>query len=253
LDPLSYYANNTCKARNLIECALKSGIKHFIFSSSAAVYGMAEENPVKEDSEAKPISPYGKSKLMTEMILRDVSAASELRHVTLRYFNVAGADPKGRTGQSTANATHLIKVAVQTALGQHSYLEVFGTDYPTPDGTCIRDYIHVNDLARAHLDALNYLRRGGKSQVLNCGYGRGYSVLEVVSAVKRVAQVDFPVRFGPRRHGDPPAIVADTRRIRDVLGWQPQCDRLDSLVGHSLAWERRLTRKAQIPNPHQSH
>jgi UDP-glucose 4-epimerase len=177
---------------------------------------------------------------MTELMLRDTAAAHDLRYVALRYFNVAGADPQGRSGQSTARATHLVKVACETALGERPYLEVFGTDYPTPDGTCIRDYIHVSDLARAHLDALSYLRGGGKSQVLNCGYGTGFSVLEVTASVKLVSQRDFPVRVGPRRAGDPAALVAQAKRIGEVLGWKPKLNRLDTIVSHALAWEKQL-------------
>jgi UDP-glucose 4-epimerase len=248
-DPLGYYRNNTCKSRTLIECAVKTSVKHFVFSSSAAVYGMPVENPVTEQSELKPISPYGSSKLMTEIMLRDTAAAFQLSFMTLRYFNVAGADPAGRNGQSTPQATHLIKVAVQTALGLRPYLEVFGSDYPTPDGTCIRDYIHVSDLARAHLIALTYLRTGGESQVLNCGYGRGYSVLEVISSVRHVARVDFPVRFGPRRPGDPAALTANTERIKGVLDWHPALDDLDTMVGHALSWERLLLIRRADPFP----
>ena len=239
-DPLAYYLNNTCKSRNLIACAIKARVEHFIFSSSAAVYGMAAENPVTEQAEPRPISPYGTSKLMTEIMLRDAAAAFPLRYVALRYFNVAGADPHGRTGQSTLDATHLVKVAVQAALGQRPYLEIFGTDYPTPDGTCIRDYVHVSDLARAHLDALRYLRAGGSPQILNCGYGRGASVLEVISSVQRATGTDFPVRIGPRRAGDPAQLVAQTTRIKELLEWQPELDDLDTIVRHALAWEHRL-------------
>ncbi|HEX5931271.1 MAG TPA: UDP-glucose 4-epimerase GalE [Methyloceanibacter sp.] len=239
-DPLGYYGNNTCKSRTLIAAAVEAKIPHFIFSSSAAVYGMPQNNPVAEDARLEPISPYGTSKLMTELMLRDTAAAHDLRYVALRYFNVAGADPEGRSGQSTARATHLVKVGCETALGERPYLEVFGTDYPTPDGTCIRDYIHVADLARAHLDALRYLRAGGSSAVLNCGYGSGYSVLDVIASVKRVARSDFPVHMGPRRAGDPAALVAKAERIGEVLGWEPRLNRLDTIVGHALAWEKRL-------------
>ncbi len=239
-DPLGYYLNNTCKSRSLIACAVETKIPHFIFSSTAAVYGMAKVNPVTEDVDLKPISPYGSSKLMTEIMLRDTAVAHPLRYVALRYFNVSGADPKGRSGQSTPHATHLIKVAAQAALGERPYLEVFGTDYPTEDGTCIRDYIHVSDLVRAHLDALRYLRQGGKSEVLNCGYGAGFSVLDVISAVKRVAKTDFPVRISERRAGDPASLVAGAGRIHEVLGWEPKLNDLDTIVGHSLGWERRL-------------
>ena len=237
-DPLGYYLNNTCKSRALIACAVANSVKHFIFSSTAAVYGTPESNPVSEDAQLEPISPYGSSKLMTEIMLRDAALAHDLRYVALRYFNVAGADPRGRSGQSTPNATHLIKVAAQAALGQRPYMEVFGTDYPTSDGTCVRDYIHVTDLIGAHLAALEYLRKGGDSAVLNCGYGRGFSVLEVIASVKRAAKGDFAVRMGPRRSGDPATLVAKADRIREVLGWQPRYDDLDTIVGHALAWER---------------
>jgi UDP-glucose 4-epimerase len=239
-DPLGYYLNNTCKSRSLIASAVEIKVPHFIFSSTAAVYGMPEETPVAEGARLEPISPYGTSKLMTELMLRDTAMAHNLRYVALRYFNVAGADPRGRSGQSTARATHLIKVACETALGERPYLEVFGTDYPTPDGTCIRDYIHVNDLVRAHLDALRYLRAGGESEVLNCGYGEGFSVLDVIGSVKRSAKHDFPVRMGPRREGDPAAIVAKADRISETLGWKPRLNDLDTIIGHALAWEKRL-------------
>lgn len=239
-DPLGYYLNNTCKSRSLIASTIEIKVPHFIFSSTAAVYGMPKENPVDEDAVLEPISPYGTSKLMTELMLRDTARAHDLRYVALRYFNVAGADPRGRSGQSTAHATHLIKVACETALGERPYLEVFGTDYPTPDGTGIRDYIHVTDLVRAHLDALRYLRAGGKSEVLNCGYGSGFSVRDVIGSVKRVSHSDFPVRMGPRREGDPAAIVAKADRIGRVLGWKPKLNDLDTIVGHALGWEKRL-------------
>ena len=239
-NPLGYYLNNTCKSRSLIASAVEIKVPHFIFSSTAAVYGMPKENPVAEGALLEPISPYGTSKLMTELILRDTARAHNLRYVALRYFNVAGADPRGRSGQSTARATHLIKVACETALRERPYLEVFGTDYPTPDGTCIRDYIHVSDLVRAHLDALRYLRAGGESEVLNCGYGSGFSVLDVIGSVKQASQRDFPVRMGPRRAGDPAAIVAKAERISEVLGWKPRLNDLDTIVGHALAWEKRL-------------
>jgi UDP-glucose 4-epimerase len=239
-DPLGYYLNNTCKSRNLIAATVEARIPHFIFSSTAAVYGMPEANPVGEDAKLEPISPYGSSKLMTEIMLRDTARASDLRYVALRYFNVAGADPKGRSGQSTPRATHLIKVASEAALGKRPFLEVYGTDYPTPDGTCIRDYIHVTDLVRAHLDALRYLRAGGRSEVMNCGYGRGFSVRDVISAVKHGSGIDFDVRFAPRRPGDPAALVAGADRVRSLLGWKPRLDDLDTIVGHALAWEKRL-------------
>jgi UDP-glucose 4-epimerase len=240
VDPLGYYLNNTVKARSLIATAVRCGVKRFIFSSTAAVYGDPDQLPVTEDATLKPVSPYGRSKLMVEWMLEDTARAHDFAYVALRYFNVAGADPKGRTGQSTPNATHLIKVAVQTALGQHDRMEVFGTDYPTRDGTCIRDYIQVTDLARAHLDALHHLRDGGESTVANCGYGHGFSVLEVIEAVKRVSGVDFPVEYVQRRLGDPAAIVSGNERARLTLGWRPEHDNLDKIVRQAFEWERRL-------------
>ena len=242
-DPLSYYHNNTVKSRALMAAAVAAGVPHFIFSSTAAVYGMPGVNPVTETTDLKPISPYGSSKLMTEMMLADTAFAHPFNYVALRYFNVAGGDPQGRTGQSTPRATHLIKVACQTALGQHSELKVFGTDYPTPDGTCVRDYIHVSDLARAHVSALRYLRDGGASEVFNCGYGGGYSVLDVIAAVKKVSGADFKVTYAPRRAGDPAALVADATRIHNVLGWQPQLNDLETIVTHAFAWEARIAGK----------
>lgn len=240
VDPLGYYLNNTVKSRSLIEAAVRCGVRHFIFSSTAAVYGMPEVNPVAEGARLAPISPYGSSKLMTETMLKDAAFAHPLAYVALRYFNVAGADPAGRSGQSTPRATHLIKVACEAVLGKRPRLEVFGTDYPTPDGTCIRDYIHVSDLARAHLLALDRLRSGSGSMVLNCGYGRGYSVLEVIDAVKRVSGVDFPVDYSGRRAGDPAALVAAADLIRTELGWQGEREDLDLIVADALAWERTL-------------
>lgn len=239
-DPLGYYRNNTVNSRALIECAVKGGVRHFIFSSTAAVYGNPASAPVSEDAPATPMSPYGSSKLMTEIMLRDAGLAHGLGYVILRYFNVAGADPRLRTGQSTRGATHLIKVAVETALGRRDRMQVFGTDYPTPDGTCIRDYIHVADLVRAHSDALRYLREGGASVTLNCGYGRGFSVLDVIETVKRVSGVDFHVETAPRRPGDPAQIVAAADRARAVLGWRPELDDLATIVKHALEWERKL-------------
>ena len=245
-DPLGYYRNNTANSRILLEAAVKTGVRHFIFSSTAAVYGNPARVPVAEDDPTEPLSPYGWSKLMTEQMLRDAGAAHGLDHVILRYFNVAGADPKLRTGQSSPTATHLIKVGVETALGLRPKIDVYGTDYPTPDGTCIRDYIHVSDLARAHSAALAHLRRGGASTTLNCGYGHGHSVLEVIKAVKRVSGRDFAVSMAERRPGDPASLVADVSRMRTVFKWAPQFDDLDTIVSHALAWERRLlnTRKA---------
>ena len=238
-DPLGYYHNNSCKSRTLIAAAAEAKIPYFIFSSTSAVYGNPETNPAPEDAPLEPMSPYGTSKLVTEFMLRDAGRAHDLRYIALRYFNVAGADPRGRSGQSTARATHLVKVACEAALGRRPGLQVFGTDYPTPDGTCIRDYIHVTDLVGAHLDALRYLRGGGRSETLNCGYGTGFSVLDVIASVKLVSQSDFPVLMGPRRAGDPAAIVAKAERIGKVLGWRPELNRLDTIVGHALAWERR--------------
>jgi UDP-glucose 4-epimerase len=239
-DPLGYYLNNTVKSRALIETAVQTGVRYFIFSSTAAVYGMPGSAPVKEEAPLKPLSPYGSSKLMTEMMLKDAAAAHDLNYAVLRYFNVAGADPGGRSGQSTPRATHLIKVACEAALGKRSHLEVFGTDYETPDGTCVRDYIQVSDLARAHGAALAYLRAGGASEIFNCGYGRGFSVLEVVEAVRRLSGRAFDVRLGPRRPGDPAQIVAASDKIRKVLGWAQAYDDLDLIVRQALAWEARL-------------
>ncbi len=246
-DPLAYYRNNTVNSRSLIECAVNNGVRKFIFSSTASVYGDPTEVPVKEDAPTQPISPYGWSKLMSEVILRDVGRAHDLRYVILRYFNVAGADPRRRTGQSSKVATHLIKVAVEAALGLRSALEVFGADYPTPDGTCIRDYVHVSDLTRAHSDALRHLRSGAPSQTLNCGYGHGFSVLEVIEAVKRASGVDFKVEIAPRRAGDPTRLIADSYRARTTLGWQPRFDDLSTIVAHALAWERELMMRQTAP------
>jgi UDP-glucose 4-epimerase len=244
-DPLGYYRNNTMNTCLLLDAAVEAGVKHFIFSSTAAVYGNAGDTPVRESAPTPPISPYGSSKLMSEIMLHDVSRAHGLRFVVLRYFNVAGADPKLRTGQSTPHATHLIKVACETALGRRPKLEVFGTDYPTPDGTCIRDYIHVSDLARAHLASLAHLRRGGSSATFNCGYGHGHSVLEVIEAVRRASGREFPVEIADRRPGDPASLVADVSRIHAALDWRPQFDDLDTIVTHALAWERRLLGKRE--------
>jgi UDP-glucose 4-epimerase len=245
-EPLAYYRNNTMNTCALIEAAVTSGVQQFVFSSTCAVYGTPAKIPVAEDAPTLPISPYGSSKLMSEMILQDAGRAYDLRYVILRYFNVAGADPKGRAGQSTRAATQLIKVAVEAALGQRPYIEVFGNDYPTPDGTCIRDYIHVSDLVRAHLDALYYLRSGSHSLTVNCGYGHGFSVLEVLDAVKRVSGVDFRVKIAGRRLGDPVRIVAATELIRQSLGWQPRFDDLSTIIEHALSWERMLVRKAEL-------
>jgi len=238
--PLMYYGNNTVRSRNLIESAIRCGVKRFIFSSTAAVYGDVSGDPVAESAPLNPVSPYGRSKLMTEWMLEDAAKAHDFRYIALRYFNVAGADPLGRSGQSFPNATHLIKVAVQTALGQRPHMDIFGTDYPTRDGSCIRDYIHVTDLATAHVDALGYLRRGGDSMVLNCGYGQGFSVLEVVDVVRKVTGVDFKANIGPRRAGDPATIVAKSDKIRQVLGWKPEHDDLEEIVAAAFTGERKL-------------
>jgi UDP-glucose 4-epimerase len=239
-DPLKYYGNNTCASYNLMRCAARAGIAHFVFSSTAAVYGIPPGGYAAEDSPTVPINPYGSSKLMTEWMLRDIAAASSLRYVTLRYFNVAGSDPGGRIGQSTRQSTLLTKVACEAAVGKRSHVAVFGTDYPTPDGTGIRDYIHVEDLATAHVLALGYLRRGGASTVLNCGYGHGYSVRDVLATVERVHGKPLVIRNEPRRAGDPPVLIAVADRIRGVLGWQPRFDDLAQIVRTSLAWEKRL-------------
>jgi UDP-glucose 4-epimerase len=239
-DPLGYYKNNTVNSRALIETAIRNGLRQFIFSSTCAVYGNPAQVPVTEDTPPIPISPYGWSKLMTEIMLRDAGTAHDLRYVILRYFNVAGADPNCRTGQSTKNATQLIKVAVETALGLRSKLDIYSSDYPTPDGTCIRDYIHVSDLVGAHSAGLRYLRAGGASVTLNCGYGHGFSVREVVEMAKRVSGVDFKVEIAPRRPGDPAQIVAASDRARAMLEWTPLYDDLTTIIAHALAWEQRL-------------
>src|SRR5450830_1219873 len=239
-DPLDYYRNNTMNTCALLDVAIKAGVKQFIFSSTAVVYGNAEQVPVREDAATLPISPYGMSKLMSEIMLHDAGKAHGLRFVVLRYFNVAGADPKLRTGQSTPAATHVIKVACEAALGKRPKMNVFGTDYPTPDGTCIRDYVHVSDLARAHSAALAHLRRGGASATFNCGYGRGSSVFEVIDAVRRASGRNFPVEISGRRAGDPAALVANVDRIRSLLDRRPQFQDLDTSVRHAFAWEKRL-------------
>jgi len=239
-EPLSYYGNNTMNTCALLDAAIKAGIRQFLFSSTAAVYGTTEESHVREDSPTVPISPYGKSKLMSEIMLHDAAKAHGLRFVILRYFNVAGADPRMRTGQATPAATHLIKVTCETAIGKRPKLEVFGTDYPTPDGTCIRDYIHVSDLVQAHSASLAYLRSGGASATFNCGYGRGASVFEVIDAVRRASGRDFPVEVSRRRPGDAPSLVANVDRIRATLPWRPQFQNLDTIVAHALAWEKQL-------------
>ncbi|WP_163269114.1 UDP-glucose 4-epimerase GalE [Chelativorans alearense] len=245
-DPLGYYLNNTVKSRALIESAVRCGVKHFIFSSTAAVYGSPNKIPVTEENPLEPESPYGTSKLMTELMLRDTASAHDFAYTALRYFNVSGADPKKRTGQSTKGATHLIKVACETATGKRPHMEVFGDDYPTRDGTCVRDYIHVSDLVNAHYLALERLRRGRGSLVANCGYGRGYSVLEVIDAVKRVSGVDFTVTKSGRRPGDAVAIVASPERCFAEFGWKPAHDDLEEIVTHALGWEKTLAKRNRL-------
>jgi UDP-glucose 4-epimerase len=242
-DPLAYYRNNTMTTRSLLNVAVKCNIKRFIFSSTAAVYGNPDQVPVPETAPTRPMSPYGSSKLMTEIMLHDVATAHGMNYVVLRYFNVAGADPLVRIGLGTVGATHLLKIAVEAATGQRAKIDVFGTDYPTPDGSCIRDFIHVSDLAQAHRAALSYLRNGGCSTTLNCGYGRGYSVLETIEAVRRVSRRNFAVQYSARRPGDIMTMVADTRRIRSTLDWAPQYDDLESIAAHALAWEEKLFRE----------
>ena len=239
-DPLKYYRNNTCATRSLLESCALGGVRQFVFSSTAAVYGIPEGAYADEATPTAPINPYGTSKLMSEWMLRDLSAASALRHVSLRYFNVAGSDPRGRIGQSTRKATLLVKVACEAAVGKRPHVSVYGTDYATAEGTGVRDYIHVEDLARAHLDALAYLRAGGPSETLNCGYGHGFSVREVLASVARVSGRALDVREEPRRAGDPPQLIARADRIRARLGWRPALDDLDTIVRTTLAWERRL-------------
>ncbi len=247
-NPLKYYGNNTCATRNLLEQCDRAGVKRFVFSSTAAVYGIPAEGLAREDSPTAPINPYGSSKLMSEWMLRDLAAAStSLHYVILRYFNVAGSDPGGRIGHSAPGATLLVKVACQVAAGARPSLSIFGTDYPTPDGTGVRDYIHVEDLASAHLGALDYLAAGGESTTLNCGYGHGYSVREVLEMVERVnGGQPLAVVEGPRRAGDPPSLVARAARVREVLGWVPKFDDLETIVRSQLEWEFRLRREPEL-------
>ena len=240
-DPLKYYGNNTCSSRTLLESAHRHGVKHFVFSSTAAVYGIPAGGRASEDSPTVPINPYGTSKLMTEWMLRDLAVAGGPSYVALRYFNVAGCDPDGRIGQSTPKATLLVKVACEAATGRRPGVSIFGTDYPTPDGTGLRDYIHVEDLASAHIDALTYLRKGGESTTLNCGYGHGYSVREVLQAVEKANGAPLNISEEARRAGDPPELVAVADKVRSVLGWQPRYDDLDTIVSTSLAWERKIS------------
>ena len=239
-NPLKYYGNNTCASRTLLEHSVRAGVQHFVFSSTAAVYGIPPGGRAAEETPTAPINAYGTSKLMTEWMLKDVAAATPLRYVALRYFNVAGSDPEGRIGQATPKATLLTKVACEVAVGKRPYLAIYGTDYDTPDGTGVRDYIHVEDLASAHLKALDYLRRGGESTTLNCGYGRGYSVREVIQTVEEVAGHPIEKKEAPRRPGDPPTLIAEADRIRRVLGWTPRFDDLRQIVASSLQWERKL-------------
>ncbi|WP_316166168.1 MULTISPECIES: UDP-glucose 4-epimerase GalE [unclassified Bradyrhizobium] len=239
-DPLLYYRNNTMTTRSLLNAAVKRGVSRFVFSSTAAVYGNPNEVPVPESAPTRPTSPYGTSKLMAEIILHDVASAHDLNYVVLRYFNVAGADPFGRAGLATVGATHLMKIAMEVATGQRAKIDVYGTDYPTPDGTCIRDFIHVCDLAQVHRSALAYLRAGGSSVTLNCGYGRGYSVLETIEAVRRVSGRAIPVQYAPRRPGDIMSMVADTSRLKALLDWTPIYDDLETIAAHALAWEEKL-------------
>ncbi len=238
--PLRYYANNTVASRALIEACVETDVKRFVFSSTAAVYGIHDTSLISEEARKDPINPYGRSKLMTEWMLADASRAYDFHHVALRYFNVAGADPKGRTGQSTPRATHLIKRAVQVALGKEPHLDVFGTDYPTPDGTGVRDYIHVTDLVDAHLLALDALRAGQMSETFNCGYGRGLSVREIIQAVERVTGRKLAVRDSERRAGDPPMLVADSGKLKQALGWTPKFANIDGIVSSAFGWERRF-------------
>lgn len=244
VDPLKYYRNNTSVSRNLIAACVAAGVNRFLFSSTAAIYGNPETVPIAEDGLEAPINPYGTSKLMTEWMLRDTAAATDLRYLALRYFNVAGADPEGRVGQSTPNASHLIKVASQAILGMRDGIDIYGEDYPTPDGTCIRDYIHVSDLADAHVAGLDYLLNGGERQILNCGYGHGFSVREVLAAIQKVAGTDLNIRSAPPRAGDPIKLVADSTAIREQLGWRPGHDDLDFIVKTALDWERNLVTAA---------
>ncbi len=242
-NPLKYYRNNTANTRTLLECCIAAGVKHFVFSSTAAVYGIPASGIATEDTPTVPINPYGWSKLMSEYMLRDVAAVTPLRYVALRYFNVAGADPGGRIGQSTPEATHLIKVACEHVVGRRKQIAIFGTDYGTPDGTCVRDYIHVEDLASAHLQALDYLRKGGASATMNCGYGKGFSVREVLDEVARVSGMKLSITESGRRAGDPPELVAAAAKIRETLGWTPRYQDLGGIVATALAWEKRLLRQ----------
>ncbi len=242
-DPLKYYGNNTCATRSLLASCLRTGVRQLVFSSTAAVYGIPAGGICDEEMPLVPVNPYGTSKLVSEWMLRDLALAGDFRYVSLRYFNVAGSDPQGRIGQSTRAATLLIKVACEAIVGKRSHVSIYGTDYDTPDGTGVRDYIHVEDIARAHVDALDYLRRGGAAAVLNCGYSRGYSVRQVFESVQRVAGCALAIREEPRRAGDPPVLIARAERIRSLLQWAPQLDDLDTIVDSALRWERKLQRE----------
>ncbi|MBL1260166.1 MAG: UDP-glucose 4-epimerase GalE [Thiotrichaceae bacterium] len=242
-DPMKYYGNNTCNTRNLLDCCQKAGVAHFIFSSTAAVYGIPDELPASEETPLVPINPYGSSKLMSEWMLRDLAAACDLNYVVLRYFNVAGANVEGQIGQSTPEATHLIKVACEVATGAREQVAIFGTDYPTEDGTGVRDYIHVDDLASAHLKALDYLRTGGESTTLNCGYGSGFSVRQVLNAVEKCHGSPIKIVEEPRRAGDPPALIAAASKIRETLGWQPKYNDLGLITQTALDWEKKVQAK----------
>ncbi len=245
--PLEYYLRNTVKSRALLQAAMEHGVKRFVFSATAAAYGNPRSNPIAEDAPIAPTSPYGTSKYMTELMLADVAAFSDMRYVALRYFNVAGADPQTRYGQSTTKTTLLVQIAVQSALGLRPGFEVFGTDYPTADGSCVRDYIHVTDLVDAHVRALDHLQKGGENLTCNVGYGHGFSVKQVIDTVKRVSGRDFDVRYGPRRRGDPIEVVADASRIRARLGWQPDYDDLEVIVDHALRWEQHMVDHYRFP------
>jgi UDP-glucose 4-epimerase len=242
-EPLKYYRNNFVNALNLIETCLRYNVIKFIFSSTAAVYGIPERVPITEDAPLQPINPYGASKIMVEQTLKDTALSSNLKYISLRYFNVAGADPLARIGQARRDATHLITVSLRTALGKRSHLDIYGTDYPTPDGTCIRDYIHVDDLSDAHVLALEYFASGGSSSIYNCGYGHGFSVREVVEKVKKVTGIDFPVRFTDRRPGDPPSLIADSSKLKKELGWAPKYDDLEYIIKTAWEWEQKINSK----------
>jgi len=245
-EPIKYYRNNFVNALNLIDTCLKNGVNTFLFSSTAAVYGIPDKVPVTEDTPLAPINPYGASKVMVERVLNDVNLSNNFRYISLRYFNVAGADPLARIGQARKDATHLITVSLRTALGRRGALNIFGTDYPTPDGTCIRDYIHVDDLADAHIFALEYLASGGESRIYNCGYGHGYSVKEVVEKVIEVTGVRFPVKNVDRRPGDPPELIADASKLREELGWEPRHDDLEYIIKTAWEWEKKMSLKPQM-------